>query len=97
MNKQELLGQLKKALAEVPELRKQNYSNGQLTQWRDGVLHALQESYGLDSSQYLRFEKAPGKSFIVNTELGKQQDYEFRIDCYESALKTLIDRAQMSQ
>ncbi len=95
MNKQEIVTQLKKHLAEVPELRKLNHANGEFTQWREGVLKMLEETYGLDSSQHRRFENAPGKSFIVKTELGLQQDYGFKLDCYEGALKTLIQRAEM--
>ncbi len=93
MNKPEVIALLKSALAEVLELRTLNHTNGQFTHWRDGVLRMLEKAYGPDSAQYRRFAEAPGKSFIVNTDLGLQQDYEFKLDCYESALKTLIDRA----
>ena len=96
MDKLEIVALLKKAAAEVLEMRKLNYAEGRLPQWKDGVLQMLEKAYGLDSSQYLRFANAPWKSFLVNTELGLQQDYEFKLDCYESALKTLLDRAQMS-
>ena len=96
MDKQEIVNQLNKQLAEAAELRKLNHANGEFTQWKDGVLKTLQDIYGRESSQYSRFENAPGKSFIVNTELGMQQDYVFKLDCYESSLKTLIQRAEMS-
>ena len=95
MNKQEIVAQLNKHLAEVSELRKLNHANGEFTRWREKVLKTLVATYGLDSSQHRRFENAPGKSFKVNTELGMQQDYGFKLDCYESSLKTLIQRAEM--
>ena len=95
MNKQEIVAQLNKHLAEVSEIRKLNHANGEFTRWRDSVLKTLQDTYGRESSQYGRFENAPGKSFIVKTELGLQQDYGFKLDCYESSLKTLIQRAEM--
>ncbi len=96
MDKSEIVNQLNKQLAEVSELRKLNHANGEFTRWRDKVLKTLQDTYGRESSQYSRFENAPGKSFKVNTELGMQQDYGFKLDCYESSLKTLIQRAEMS-
>lgn len=95
MNKQEIVAQLNKHLAEVPELRKLSHANGEFTRWRERVLKMLRDIYGQDSSQYGRFENAPGKSFKVTTELGMQQDYGFKLDCYESSLKTLIQRAEM--
>ena len=94
MDKLEALALLKQSMAEVPRLRALHHANGEFTQWRNGVLRMLGQAYGLESAQYSRFADAPGKSFIVNTDLGLQQDYEFRLDCYESALRTLIDRAQ---
>ena len=96
MNKQEIVAQLNKHLAEAAELRKQNHATAEFPRWRDKVLRTLQDIYGRESSQYSRFENAPGKSFKVNTELGMQQDYVFKLDCYESSLKTLIQRAEMS-
>ena len=95
MDNIEIIALLKKAAAEVPEMRKQNYANGEFTRWRDRVLRTLTDIYGLDSSQHRRFENAPGKSFKVNTELGMQQDYGFKLDCYENSLKTLIQGAEM--
>ncbi len=96
MDKQEIVNQLKKHLVEVPELRKLNHANGEFPRWRDRVLKTLRDIYGRESSQYNRFENAPGKSFKVNTELGQQQDYGFKLDCHESALKTLKQRAEMT-
>ena len=95
MNNQEIVAQLNKHLAEVSALRKLNHANGEFTRWRDSVLKTLQDTYGQESSQHSRFENAPGKSFKVNTELGMQQDYGFKLDCYESSMKTLIQRAEM--
>ncbi|MBI2852105.1 MAG: hypothetical protein HYX84_03255 [Chloroflexi bacterium] len=95
MEKAGIVSQLNQALSEVPELRRLSYSDGQFGRWKEMVLRTLEKAYGLDSPQYYRFVNAPGKSFVVNTELGLQQDYAFKLDCYESALQTLIQRAEM--
>jgi hypothetical protein len=96
LNKQEIVAQLNKFLAEVPELRKLNYSTNEFPRWKTSVQQILTQVYGLGSAQYSRFENAPGKFFKVDTELGRQQSYHYQLEAFESALKTLIQRAEMS-
>ncbi|GEM_PF-3232458 len=96
MNKQDIVALLKKHQADVPELRKLNYANGEFSRWKNGVLKTLTDIYGSDSPQYKRFEDAPGKFFKVDTELGRQQSYTYVLEMHESALNTLIQRAEMS-
>ena len=81
---------LKKALDEIPYLRTLHYRNGEFTVWRDKVLHTLESAHGKESTEYSRFVNAPGKVFIVRTEMGQQDDYNWRLDCYESVLRSLI-------
>jgi hypothetical protein len=96
LNKQDIVAALKKHLTEVPELRKLNYSNTEFPRWKNGVLKTLTDIYGSGSAQYTRFENAPGKFFKVDTELGRQQSYTYILEMHESALNTLIQRAEMS-
>ena len=96
MNKQDIVAALKRHLNEMPELRKLNYSNGEFPRWKNGVLKTLTDIYGSGSPQYVRFDEAPGKFFKVDTELGRQQSYTYVLEMHESALNTLIQRAEMS-
>ena len=95
MDKQAIVDLLNKHLEEVPELRKLNYANGEFSRWKNGVLKTLTDVYGSESPQYKRFEDAPGKFFKVDTELGRQQSYTYVLEMHESALNTLIQRAEM--
>ena len=96
MNKQEIVAQLKKHVVDVPKLRALNYANGEFPRWKNGVLKTLTDIYGSDSPQCKRFEDAPGQFFKVDTELGRQQSYTYVLEMHESALNTLIQRAEMS-
>ena len=96
MNKQDIAAALKRYLAEVPELRKLNYANNEFPRWKNNVLKTLTDIYGSESPQYKRFEDAPGKFFKVDTELGRQQSYTYVLEMHESALNTLMQRAEMS-
>ncbi len=81
---------LKQALDEIPNLRGLRFGNHEFPAWRDRVSRLLELAYGKESSEYKRFVNAPGKSFIVRTEQGQQEDYSFRLDCYESVLKSIL-------
>ena len=96
MNKQDIVENLKRHLTDVPQLRTLNYANGEFSRWKNGVLKTVTDIYGSDSPQYKRFEDAPGKFFKVDTELGRQQTYTYVLEMHESALNTLIQRAEMS-
>ncbi len=96
MDKSEIVNQLNKQLAEVSELRKLSYSTNEFPRWKNSVQQILTQAYGLDSAQYKRFENAPGKFFKVDTELGRQQSYHYQLEAFESALKTLIQRAEIA-
>jgi len=96
LNKHEIIAQLKKHVAEVPKLTKLNYANSEFPAWKTSVQRTLTDIYGSDSPQYKRFEDAPGKFFKVDTELGRQQSYTYVLEMHESALNTLISRAEMS-
>jgi hypothetical protein len=96
LNKQEIIAQLKRHLTDVPQLRALNYANAEFPRWKNGVLKTLTDIYGSDSPQYKRFEDAPGKFFKVDTETGRQQSYTYVLEMHESALNTLISRAEMS-
>jgi hypothetical protein len=96
LNKQEIVTLLKGHLADVAQLRTLNYANGDFPRWKNGVLKTITDIYGSESPQYKRFEDAPGKFFKVDTELGRQQSYAYVLEMHESALNTLIQRAEMS-
>ena len=90
MDKHETLKLLKQAAEKVPYLRALPYGNGAFAAWKDNVCHILESAYGKDSSEYRRFINAPGISFIIRTEKGLEQDYLWRLDCYESVLDSLV-------
>lgn len=84
-------GILKDALKEMPELRKLRYNNRQLEMWKEKVGRMIESVYGNGSAEYRRFMNAPGKAFVVRTEMGEQQEYHRQLDCYEEVLKALIE------
>ena len=81
---------LKQALDEIPHLRGLHFRNGEFTMWKNKASRMLESAYGLESIEYRRFVNAPGKAFIVLTEMGQEQEYNRQLDCYEEALKSLI-------
>jgi antitoxin component HigA of HigAB toxin-antitoxin module len=83
--------QLKQAVEEVNYLRTLHFRNGEFTAWKDRVCQMLESAYGKESLEYKRFINAPGKAFIVRTEMGQTEEYHQRLDCYEAALKSLIN------
>ncbi|MCJ7744593.1 MAG: hypothetical protein MUO99_08595 [Dehalococcoidales bacterium] len=91
MDKAQQMEQLKQAVEEVNYLRTLHFRNGEFTAWKDRVCRILESAYGKESLEYKRFVNAPGTTFITRTEVGQQEDYHFRLDCYEAALKSLIN------
>jgi predicted secreted protein len=91
LDKAQQMARLKQAVEEVNYLRTLHYRNGEFTAWKARVGKMLASMYGPDSVEYKRFLNAPGTTFIARTETGQQEDYHFRLDCYESALKSLIN------
>jgi hypothetical protein len=90
MDKAELTDLIKLALDGINFLRTLKYSNAEFPAWRNRVTELLEKAYGEDSPEYRRFVNAPGKSFVVRTETGLTDEYFRKLDCYESALKSLI-------
>ncbi len=90
MDKPKQLGLLKQALDEIAYLRTLPYKNGEFGAWKNKVTHILEMDYGSDSPELRRFLNAPGKSFVVGTELGREQEYQRQLDCYEGALKSIV-------
>jgi predicted secreted protein len=91
LDKGEQLAQLKQAAEEVNYLRTLHFLNGEFNAWKDRVCRILESAYGKESIENKRFINAPGKAFIVRTEMGQTEEYHRRLDCYESALKSLIN------
>jgi len=91
LDKAQQMEQLKQAVDEISHLRTLHFRNGEFSAWRDKVCQILESAYGKESLEYKRFVNAPGKAFIVRTEMGQTEEYHRRLDCYESALKSLIN------
>lgn len=91
MDKAQQMAQLKQAVEEVNYLRTLHFRNDEFNAWKDRVCRILESAYGKESLEYKRFVNAPGTTFITRTEVGQQEDYHFRLDCYEAALKSLIN------
>jgi hypothetical protein len=94
LDKLKTLDLLKQSVDEVPRIRTLPFHNGDFTAWRDKVLRILKSAYSEESAEYRWFLNAPGKSFIVRTETGQQEEYTRRLDCYETALKALLFEAK---
>lgn len=82
--------QLKQALDEISGLRSLSYSNGEYNGWKSKVQRILETAYGQNSYQARRFTEAPGKSFVVHTELGLNQEYARQLDCYQGVLRSML-------
>ncbi len=91
MDKAKQVELLKKALDEIPHLRALHFKNGEFAVWKNEVCRILELGYGKESAEYRRFVNAPGKTFIIRTELGQEQEYRQQLDCYEEALKSLMN------
>lgn len=91
MDKEKQVEEIKQALDEILDLRRLHYKNGQVTAWQNKVCRMLEATYGKESAEYRRFVNAPGKAFIIRTELGQEQEYHRQLDCYEEVLKALIN------
>jgi hypothetical protein len=96
LDKLKTLDLLQQSVDEVPRLRTLRFHDGEFTAWRDKVLRTLKSAYSEESAEYRRFLNAPGKSFIVRTETGQQEEYARRLECYETALKALLFEARTS-
>ena len=71
-------------------LRTLHYQNAEFPAWMKRVTELLEKAYGKESIEYRRFINSPGKSFIVRTETGMTEEYLRKLDCYETALKSLV-------
>ncbi len=90
MDKQELTSLIKLSIDGINFLRTLHYSNHEFPAWMNRVKELLIKAYGENSTEYKRFINSPGKSFIVRTETGMTEEYLRKLDCYETALKSLI-------
>jgi len=91
LNKAKQVELLKQTLNEIPYLRALHFRNGEFTVWKNKVCQILESDYGKESAEYRRFVNAPGKAFLILTEMGQTQEYHRQLDCYEEALKSLIN------
>ncbi len=91
MDKAKQVELLKQALDEIPYLRPLHFRNGEFTAWKNKVCQILESDYGKESAEYRRFVNAPGKAFIIRTELGQTQEYYRQLECYEEAIKSLMN------
>lgn len=90
MDKAKQVELLKQTLDEIPQLRALHFKNGEFAVWKNKVCRILESDYGKESAEYQRFLNAPGKAFVIRTELGQEQEYQRQLDCYEEALGSLI-------
>ncbi len=91
MDKAKQVELLKQALDEISHLRALHFRNGEFTVWKNKVCQILESDYGKESAEHRRFINAPGKAFLIRTELGQEQEYQRQLDCYDEALKSLIN------
>jgi hypothetical protein len=91
MDKKEQTDLIRLSIDGINFLRTLHYSNHEFPSWRTRVTALLAKLYGEDSVEYRRFINAPGKAFIIRTENGMTEEYRRKLDCYETALKSLID------
>ncbi len=90
MDKKEQADLIKLSIDGINFLRTAHYSNAEFPIWKNRVTELLKKIYGEDSTEYRRFINAPGKAFIVRTETGMTEEYMRKLDCYETALNSLI-------
>jgi hypothetical protein len=90
LDKEEQVKLITMSIDGVNFLRTLNFRNTEFPAWMARVKELLQKAYGEDSMEYRRFMNAPGKSFIVRTDTGMTEEYLRKLDCYETALKSLI-------
>ncbi len=90
MDKAQEIEMLNQALEGLADLRTLQFGNHDLPAWKDKVSRMLELAYGKGSVQFNRFVNAPGKAFIVGTDMGRDQEYHRQLDCYEEALKSLL-------
>jgi hypothetical protein len=90
LDKEEQVKLIQMSIDGINYLRTLHFRNPEFTAWMNRVTELLEKAYGKDSIEYRRFVNAPGKSFIVRTDTGMTEEYLRKLDCYETALKSLI-------
>ena len=90
MDKAEQKDLIKLSLDGINFLRTQRHNNSEFPAWKNRVSELITQAFGENSAELRRFVNAPGKAFIVRTETGLTEEYLRKLDCYESALKSLI-------
>jgi hypothetical protein len=91
LDKAEQQDLIKLSIDGINYLRTLRHNNSEFPAWRHRVSQLLDRIYGDNSVEYRRFINAPGKSFVVRTETAMIEEYLRKLECYEAALKTLID------
>jgi hypothetical protein len=89
LDKQQQVELIRLSIDGIRYLRTLPFHNSEFPAWRERVVQLLDKLYGKESVEYRRFINAPGKSFVVRTQTGQIEEYHRKLDCYESALKTL--------
>lgn len=96
MNKNRAIEILKRKLAEIPHLRTLSLGNEEFELWRTEVIDILETRFGKDSTEYGRFLTAVGVLFFAETAAEKQKEYNRRLDKYETALKSIVRKTELS-
>ncbi len=86
---------LKEALSEMLHLRTLSLGNQEFELWRNKVSDILEVTLGKDSTEYNRFVRALRVSFPAYSETERQKEYNRRLDEYETALKSIIQKYEM--
>jgi len=81
---------LKEALSEMANLRTLSPGNQEFELWRTKVSDILEVTFGKDSTEYSRFIRALRVSFPAFGKATRQEEYNRRLDEYETALKSII-------
>ncbi|MBA7676059.1 hypothetical protein ES703_84299 [subsurface metagenome] len=95
MNKNRAVELLKQALSEVPHLRTLHLGNKEFDLWRNKVSDIVEVAFGKSATEYERFVRAVRVDFPTYTEAERQKEYNRRLDEYETALKSIIQKYEM--
>ena len=95
MDKGKAIELLKKEINKIPHLRRLRPDNQKFKLWHDKVYNILEIAFGKSSGEYERFVRAVGVIFIPDTETGWQKEYNRRLDAYETALKSIVQKYEL--
>ena len=86
---------LKKALDDMNHLRTLHLGDQQFELWHNKVLDILEVAFGRNSSEYVRFTRAVSVLFPTYTKADQQKEYNRRLDEYETALKSILQKYEI--